>query len=200
MPDGIRAQLLRLGQRRRHAEELGRHHLQPVRLGRPAAGVPHEQSSPYLRRRQDRRRHRVREGTRCTIRKALVHPEQLARDGRGDLGFFGEEGYDFANDPRFITLVITDITAFEGSGSTNIPVKYFAGFYATGWDISSHTTGCPGENDPHPIFGTGYKRSKDNGDVWGHFINVIEFSSAGLADDQLCNFDELGNCIAVLVE
>ena len=114
--------------------------------------------------------------------------------------FFGEDGYDFANDPRFITLVITDITAFEGSGSTNIPVKYFAGFYATGWDISAHTTGCPGENDPHPIFGSTYKKSKDNGDVWGHFINVIEFSSAGRADDQFCNFDELGNCIAVLVE
>ena len=114
--------------------------------------------------------------------------------------FFGEDGYDFANDPRYVTLVITDITAFEGSGSTNIPVKYFAGFYATGWDISAHTTGCPGENDPHPIFGTGYKKSKDNGDVWGHFINVVEFSSAGRSDDQLCNFDELGNCIAVLVE
>lgn len=114
--------------------------------------------------------------------------------------FFGEDGYDLANDPRYVSLVITDITAFEGSGSTNIPVKYFAGFYATGWDISAHTTGCPGENDPHPIFGTGYKKSKDNGDVWGHFINVIEFSSAGTADDQLCNFDELGNCIAVLVE
>jgi Flp pilus assembly protein TadG len=114
--------------------------------------------------------------------------------------FFGEDGYDFANDPRYITLIITDITAFEGSGSTNIPVKYFAGFYATGWDVSAHTTGCPGENDPHPIFGTAYKKSKDNGDVWGHFINVVEFSSAGHADDQLCNFDELGNCIAALVE
>jgi Flp pilus assembly protein TadG len=114
--------------------------------------------------------------------------------------FFGEDGYDFANDPRYVSLIVTDITAFEGRGSTNIPVKYFAGFYATGWDISPHTTGCPGENDPHPIFGSGYRRSKDNGDVWGHFINVIEFSSAGKADDQLCNFDELGNCIAVLVE
>ena len=45
-----------------------------------------------------------------------------------------------------------------------------------------------------------YKKPKDNGDVWGHFIKVVEFSSAGHADDHLCNFDELGNCIAVLVE
>jgi len=108
--------------------------------------------------------------------------------------------HDFANDPRYVTLIITDITAFEGSGSTNLPIKYFAGFYATGWDISSHTTGCPGENDPHPLFGTGYKKSKDNGDVWGHFVNIVVFSSSGRANDQLCNFDELGNCIGVLVE
>jgi Putative Flp pilus-assembly TadE/G-like len=139
-------------------------------------------------------------GLEARFEKPVCTPNNWPETEEEIVGFFGEDGYDFANDPRFVTLVITDITAFEGSGSTNIPVKYFAGFYATGWDISSHTTGCPGENDPHPIFGTGYKKSKDNGDVWGHFINVIEFSSSGLADDQLCNFDELGNCIAVLVE
>ena len=99
-----------------------------------------------------------------------------------------------------MTLIITDITAFEGSGSTNLPIKYFAGFYATGWDISSHTTGCPGENDPHPLFGTGYRKSKDNGDVWGHFVNIVIFSSSGTPNDPLCNFDEVGTCIAVLVE
>jgi len=108
--------------------------------------------------------------------------------------------YDFANDPRYVTLIITDLTAFEGSGSTNVPIKYFAGFYATGWDVSSQTTGCPGENDPHPLFGTGYKKSKDNGDVWGHFVNIVIFSSSGLPNDPLCNFDAVGTCIAVLVE
>jgi hypothetical protein len=104
--------------------------------------------------------------------------------------------YDFANDPRYVTLIITDITAFEGSGSTNVPVKYFAGFYATGWDIGPQNSGCP-DNDPHPL---GYGPKKDNGDVWGHFVNIVAFSSAGKPNDQLCNFDELGNCIAVLVE
>jgi len=108
--------------------------------------------------------------------------------------------YDLANDPRYVTLVITDITAFTGSGAENVPVKYFAGFYATGWDISPQTTGCPGENDPHPLFGLNYKKSKDNGDVWGHFINIVQFSAAGLPNDDLCNFDEVGTCIAVLVE
>jgi len=131
-------------------------------------------------------------------------PEDQGSPGRGpeDVAALREffTNYDFANDPRYVTLIITDITAFEGTGSTNLPVKYFAGFYATGWDISPHTMGCPGENDPHPLLGTGYKKSKDNGDVWGHFVNIVVFSSSGLPNDQLCNFDELGNCIAVLVE
>ena len=104
--------------------------------------------------------------------------------------------HDFANDPRYVTLVITDITAFEGSGSTNIPVKYFAGFYATGWDISPQSNGCP-DNDPHPL---GFGHKKDNGDVWGHFVNIVIFSAMGRANDELCNFDEVGTCIAVLVE
>jgi len=93
-----------------------------------------------------------------------------------------------------------NLEGFTGSGAENVPVKYFAGFYATGWDISPQTKGCPGENDPHPLFGLNYKKSKDNGDVWGHFINIVQFSAAGLANDDLCNFDEVGTCIAVLVE
>jgi hypothetical protein len=104
--------------------------------------------------------------------------------------------YDFANDPRYVTLVITDITAFEGSGSTNVPVKYFAGFYATGWDVGPQNNGCP-DNDPHPL---GFGHNKDDGDVWGHFVNIVIFSSMGKDNEALCNFDEVGTCIAVLVE
>lgn len=108
--------------------------------------------------------------------------------------------YDFANDPRYVTLVITDFTAFTGSGAENIPVKYFAGFYATGWDRGpaggGNQTGCP-DNDPHPL---GLSSTRDNGDVWGHFVNIVVPSANGGASEELCNFDALGNCIAVLVE
>lgn len=104
--------------------------------------------------------------------------------------------YDFANDPRYVSLIITDITAFEGSGSTNVPVKYFAGFYATGWDIGPQNSGCP-DNDPHPL---GYGPKKDDGDVWGHFVNIVIFSSLGRSSDELCNYDEVGTCIVGLVE
>jgi hypothetical protein len=104
------------------------------------------------------------------------------------------------NDHRYITLVITDFTAFTGSGAENVPVKYFGGFYATGWDVGpaggGNQTGCPSENDPHPL---GLSPLKDNGDVWGHFVNFVVPSEAD-PSDALCNFDEIGTCIAVLVE
>jgi Flp pilus assembly protein TadG len=106
-----------------------------------------------------------------------------------------------SNDPRYVKLVITDITAFTGSGAENVPVKYIAGFYATGWDVGpaggGNQTGCSSENDPHP---RGLSASRDNGDFWGHFINIVVSSEDGTASDQLCNFDEIGTCIAVLVE
>ncbi len=52
-----------------------------------------------------------------------------------------------------------------------------------------------------PGTASSYRKSLDNGDVWGHFINIVVFSVVGpRADDELCNFDEVGTCIAVLVE
>jgi hypothetical protein len=107
------------------------------------------------------------------------------------------------NDPRYVMLVITDFTAFTGSGAENVPVKYIAGFYATGWDVGpaggGNVTGCPAsgpfQNDPHPL---GLSSTKDNGDVWGYFVNVP--IGEGTASDKLCNFTEIGTCIAVLVE
>jgi hypothetical protein len=36
--------------------------------------------------------------------------------------------------------------------------------------------------------------------MWGHFVNLVLPSSTGHGSDELCNFDGIGNCIAVLVE
>ena len=113
--------------------------------------------------------------------------------------FFAPDGYDFANDPRYVTLIVTDYGTFQGQGNDQVPVKYFAGFYATGWDVVGSVKPCL-DNDPHPWYGSTYRKSLDNGDVWGHFVNLVVFSSTGKGSDDLCNFDELGNCIAVLVE
>jgi hypothetical protein len=102
-------------------------------------------------------------------------------------------------DKRFVTLIVTDITAFQGSGNEPVPIKYYAGFYVVGWDIGGQTTGCP-DNDPHPIYGSNYPQSRDNGDVWGHFVNIVNFTGSGDPSELFCNFDSVGNCIAVLVE
>ena len=113
-------------------------------------------------------------------------------------------------DDRF-TLIITDDTAFTGSGNEVLPLKYFAGFYVTGWDYHpTQSPGCPDPdgpggplkgNDPHPIFGTGYSHSMDNGDVWGYFVDIVVFSGAGDPGDNLCTFGgDPAACVAVLVE
>lgn len=132
-------------------------------------------------------------------------PEDLDPPGRGpedEAGidaFFAPGGYDFASDPRYVTLIITDSTAFQGQGNDQVPIKYFAGFYVTGWDVVGNVKSCL-DNDPHPWYGDTYRRSLDNGDVWGHFVNIVVFSSSGKGSDELCNYDGIGNCIAVLVE
>jgi hypothetical protein len=107
---------------------------------------------------------------------------------------------NFDTDPRLVTLFVTEFGAFAGTGSTIVPIKYFAGFYVTGWDYSHQTLGCP-DNDPHPLYGTAYQTSKpqlDDGDLWGYFVTPVV--PAARASDELCAFDELRTCIAVLVE
>jgi hypothetical protein len=116
--------------------------------------------------------------------------------------FFGPDGYDFTNDPRYVTLIVTDDTSFTGAGNEPLPIKYFAGFYVTGWDYhATQSPGCP-DNQDHPIFGqTGtYNHNLDNGDVWGYFVNIVVFSGSGDPSETLCAFGEPGVCIAILVE
>jgi len=124
--------------------------------------------------------------------------------------FFGPDGGGYGNDPRYVTLIITDNTAFTGSGNEPLPIKYFAGFYVTGWDF--HPVQSPGCGDPdgggplkgnddHPLYGTGYTHSLDDGDVWGYFVDIVVFSGGGLPSDEHCEFgSDPAACIAVLVE
>ena len=120
---------------------------------------------------------------------------------------------NFGTDPRMVTLIVTEFAAFAGTGAEIVPIKYFAGFYVTGWDVSNQSPGCYGPNgetgspwnDPHPIYGSAYlqhpnKWKLDDGDVWGYFVTPVIPAPAGSASDELCAFDALGTCIAVLVE
>jgi Flp pilus assembly protein TadG len=128
--------------------------------------------------------------------------------------FFKDQ--DYTTDPRYVTLVITDNTAFS-SANTAEPIKYFAGFYATGWDSgngSGKPKGCYGfapvntcgnpNNDAHPFLGCLASKvvSADNGDMWGHWARSVDFSSNVTTTDDLCDLTSASveNCGAVLVE
>jgi hypothetical protein len=139
-----------------------------------------------------------RQGLNSRLKTPSCAPNNWPEDLEDFHDFFTT--YDFANDPRYVTLIVTDYGAFTGQGSSQaVPVKYFAGFYVTGWDKVGNAPECA-DNEPHPWYPSGYRKSLDNGDVWGHFINVVVFSASGTPDENLCNFDDVGTCIAVLVE
>ena len=118
-------------------------------------------------------------------------PDPTATDQEVD-DFF--KNYDFTNDPRYVTLVIADFTAFLGQGSSEPrPLKLYGGFYYTG----SGSVSCPGD-DPHPL---GVAGQRARFDMWGHFVNIVEFSGAGTPSETLCTFGEDPSvCIAVLTE
>jgi Flp pilus assembly protein TadG len=131
--------------------------------------------------------------------------------------FFGSQA--FTTDSRYVTLVITDNTAFSSSNTAE-PIKYFAGFYVTGWDTdngSGKPKGCYGyppkpgngacgnpNNDAHPFLGclAGRVVSGDNGDMWGHWARKTDFTSTVKTTDDLCDLTSASveNCGAVLVE
>jgi Putative Flp pilus-assembly TadE/G-like len=126
--------------------------------------------------------------------------------------FVGPKGSAYATDPRYVTLIITDNTAFTGSGNEPLPLKYIAGFYVVGWDYHpTQSPGCPDPDgagprkgdDPHPVYGVQgtYNHDRDNGDVWGYFVDVVVFGGAGTPSTEKCAFGEApAACIAVLVE
>ena len=114
---------------------------------------------------------------------------------------------NFGDDPRLVTLVVTDFGAFAGTGSTIIPIRYFAGFYITGKDVSAQSPRCavPGyEEDLHPVYGDTYstvKRQKlDDGDVWGYFVVRVEYGSGAIGHED-CDFTGAPeNCVLALVQ
>jgi hypothetical protein len=103
-----------------------------------------------------------------------------------------------ANDPRWVILVITDATAFEGAGASpgdTIPVKILGGFYVAGWTAVASATGCPQNQPPPP----GAGNNPNRGDVWGYFDKVVN-PGGGDPSGKKCSTAGFEVCIAVLVE
>ena len=78
-------------------------------------------------------------------------------------------------DQRAVTLIITDFSAFSGSGgssASDVPVVTFATFYVTGWDGA--VSSCNGINEPAPPQDAG---PGNGANIWGHFIADINLGA-----------------------
>lgn len=97
-------------------------------------------------------------------------------------------------DPRIVILIVTDFSAFYGSGGgTSVPVVTYAAFYVTGWDSQGST--CSTVNSPYPVDPT-VKNDKPHGDIWGHFITYV---TSATASTQPCAVGSLTPCTPSLV-
>jgi hypothetical protein len=97
-----------------------------------------------------------------------------------------------AGDPRIIFVIVTPFGAFQGSGSTTVPVERFAAFYLTGW-----TGNGSGAN---PCIGHGDEPPNDSGEIVGRFIQYVDTPNNGGAGGATCDFSAIDPCTAVMVE
>jgi hypothetical protein len=95
---------------------------------------------------------------------------------------------DPLKDPRYITLFVVDESSFQASGQAIYPVRTFGGFYLTGGDGLN----CPGDDPPPP----GGRLAS----AWGHFMTYVTPNPDNEPSSNLCVFEEVGICTAVLVE
>jgi hypothetical protein len=114
-------------------------------------------------------------------------------------------------DPRWVTLVVTNFTAFSGQGVTVVPIRVFAGFYVTGYFHAQTATGCPDDDLPPPPACASWPldngsaacdpdNNKQKGNVWGYFVTNVILDQTGQPDEELCAFNEIGICVAILTE
>jgi hypothetical protein len=95
--------------------------------------------------------------------------------------------YDAESDPRVVILMITDLSALTGSGTTEIPVLNFAAFYIGGWSRST----CA-NNSPEPAG----LRATDRA-IWGHFVFYARPNPQN-ASDEICDPTLVTPCVPVM--
>jgi hypothetical protein len=95
--------------------------------------------------------------------------------------------FDVDKDPRVVKLMITDFSALNGNGQTDVPVTNFAAFYVTGWTDSK----CA-NNDPAP-------GDVKKGAIWGHFIKYVAPDPNSGGTDT-CDPLAITPCVPVLVK
>lgn len=104
--------------------------------------------------------------------------------------------YDPLTDPRIITIFVTPIGSFSGSGNDIFPVLGLADFYVTGFGGTGPTPdNCVGNEAP----GAAPSDTAPTGWIVGHFIKYTVQNSGG-GTGQQCNLTALDPCVAVLVD
>jgi hypothetical protein len=110
-------------------------------------------------------------------------------------------------DPRIITSFILFQGDIAGAtGNHDLPIRTFASFYVTGWQVKSNgqQVDCgtpPPLNQPPPAFTRANEPAPSNlpnnaDAIWGHWITYTEVGAGG--DGQPCNFQAFGDCAVVL--
>ena len=95
--------------------------------------------------------------------------------------------YDPEDDPRVVILMVTDLSALTGSGTTDVPVLNFAAFYIGGWTGSS----CA-NNAPEPAGLSNTDRA-----IWGHFVFYARPNPQN-ASDETCDPTLITPCVPVM--
>jgi hypothetical protein len=91
------------------------------------------------------------------------------------------------DDPRVVILMITDLSALRGSGTTDVPVLNFAAFYIGGWSRSSCATNAP---EPPGLSATDRA-------IWGHFVFYARPNPQN-ASDETCDPTVVTPCVPVM--
>ncbi len=100
-------------------------------------------------------------------------------------------------DPRAFIMVVTSPADLSGNGNAaNVPIRTFAVFYVTGWGTRGSAPNCA-KNEAYPGSG-GANGNEAKAKVWGHWTSLTVPSGTGTGNGSGCNFNQFGNCIAVL--
>lgn len=95
--------------------------------------------------------------------------------------------HDVENDPRVVILMITDLSALAGSGTTSVPVLNFAAFYIGGWTGSTCASNSP---EPPGL-------SRTDRAIWGHFVFYARPNPQN-ASDEVCDPTLVTPCVPVM--
>ncbi|MEY2569986.1 MAG: hypothetical protein QOE63_336, partial [Acidimicrobiaceae bacterium] len=102
-------------------------------------------------------------------------------------------------DPRKVGVFLTPFGTFTGNGSETVPVIGFASFYITGYTNEGNGVKTPcdavvgARADEYSI------NPPPKGNISGHYFKDLSPNTGG-ASNEVCDFNSIAQCVAVLVK